>query len=59
VKKLAKDNHYSREISRLEKGERIADIYRNVRYAHASICKICDNTAGITENAKLGTKVFV
>jgi hypothetical protein len=46
-------------ISCLEKGEQIADICRNVRFANASICKICDNTAGITESAKSGTKVFV
>ena len=46
-------------INCLEKGERIADICRNGRFAYASIWKIRDNTVGITENAKSGTKVFV
>jgi len=46
-------------ISHLEKGEQIADICLNVRFAHAGVCKICNNTGGITENAKSGTKVFV
>jgi len=46
-------------ISRLGKGEWIADICRNVRFVYASICKIRDNTAEITENAKSGAEVFV
>jgi hypothetical protein len=39
-------------ISRLEKGERIVDIQRNVRLAHSSIPTICDNGDRITESAK-------
>jgi len=31
----------------------------NIRFADASLCKIHDTTAGNTENAKSGTKVFV
>jgi hypothetical protein len=46
-------------ISCLEEGEQIADICLNVRFAHASVFKIGDNTAGITENTKSGSKVFV
>jgi hypothetical protein len=46
-------------ISRLEKGERIVDICRNIRLAHSSIRTICDNADKIKESAKSGTKVFV
>jgi hypothetical protein len=30
-------------ISRLEKGERIVDIFHNVMFTHSSVCKIHDN----------------
>jgi hypothetical protein len=46
-------------ISRREKGERIADICRNVRLAHGSVHTIRDNADRIKESAKPGTKVFV
>jgi IS30 family transposase len=46
-------------ISRLEKGEWIVDICRNVRLAHSSIHTIRDNADRIKESAKSGTKVFV
>jgi hypothetical protein len=46
-------------ISQLEKGERIVDIFHNVRLTHSSIHTICDNADTIKESAKSGTKVFV
>jgi len=46
-------------ISKLDKGERIVDIWRNVILAHISLRTMCDNGDGITESAKSGTKVFV
>jgi hypothetical protein len=42
-------------ISRLEKGERIVDIYRNVRLAHSSVRAM----PVITGSAKTRTTVFV
>ena len=42
-------------ISRFEKGERIVDIYRNVRLAHSSVRTV----PVITVSAKSGTTVFV
>jgi hypothetical protein len=47
------------EISWLEKGERIVDIWHNVVFAHSSIRTIRDNADKITESAKWETKVFV
>jgi len=46
-------------ISRLEKGERIVDVCRNVRFTHTSVSAIRDNVDTITESAKSGTEVFV
>jgi IS30 family transposase len=46
-------------ISRLEKGEWIVDIYRNVTLAHSSIHTIRENADRIKESAKSGAKVFV
>ena len=46
-------------ISPLEKGERIVDVWCNVRFAHSSVHTICDNADRITENSQSGTKVFV
>jgi hypothetical protein len=46
-------------ISRLEKGERIVDICRNVRLAHSGIHTIRNNADRIKESAKSVTKVFV
>jgi hypothetical protein len=46
-------------ISQLEKGERIADICRNVRLAHSSIHTFHDYTDRIKESAKSGTSVCV
>ena len=46
-------------ISLPEKGEQIVDMWHNVRFAHSSICTICDNADSIKESAKSGTKVFV
>jgi hypothetical protein len=42
-------------INRLEKGERIVDICRNVRRAHSIVHAICDNAVRIKESAKSGT----
>jgi DNA-binding transcriptional ArsR family regulator len=39
-------------ISRLEKGEHIVDICRNVRFAHITLCKIRDNVNRSKETAK-------
>jgi hypothetical protein len=44
---------------RPEKGERIVDIFSNVRLAHVIVSKIRDNADRIKESAKLGTEVFV
>jgi tRNA1(Val) A37 N6-methylase TrmN6 len=38
-------------ISRLESGERIVDMWHNVRFAYSSVYKIHDNADRITENA--------
>jgi hypothetical protein len=46
-------------ISRLEKGERIVDICRNVRFAHSSVHTIRDKTDRIKQSAKPGTDVSV
>jgi len=46
-------------ISQLDKGERIVDICRKVRFANISLRTLCDNGDRITESAKSGTKVFV
>jgi hypothetical protein len=46
-------------ISELEKGERIFDIFHNVKLAYSSIHTICDNANRIKENARSGIKVFV
>jgi len=46
-------------ISRLEKGEQISNVCRNVRFTHSCIHTICDNADRITESAKSGTKGFV
>jgi len=42
--------------SQLEKSERIVAIWQNVRLDHISIDIVGDNTDGITESAKSGTK---
>jgi len=46
-------------IGQLEKGERIAEKWHNVRFTHSSVCTIHDNADRITASAKSGTKVFV
>jgi hypothetical protein len=46
-------------ISRLEKGERIVDICRNVRLTHSSLHTIHDKAYRIKESPKSGIKVFV
>jgi hypothetical protein len=46
-------------ISRLEKGEQIVDIRRNVRFARSSVHTIRDNADRIKESTKSGTEVFV
>jgi hypothetical protein len=46
-------------INRLERGERIVDICRNVRLAHSSVHTICDNADRSKESAKSGNEVFV
>ena len=46
-------------INQLEKGTRIADIHRNVRFAHINLLTICDNADKSTERAKSETKVSV
>jgi hypothetical protein len=39
--------------------ERIAGIWRNVRFVHIGLRKISDNADRITEMSKSGTDVFV
>jgi len=47
-------------INWLQEGERIVDIYHNVRLAHSSVCMIHDNADRIKEGAaKSGTTLFV
>jgi hypothetical protein len=46
-------------ISKLERGERIVDIWRNVRLAYNSVHTIHGSADRIKECAKSGTKVFV
>jgi hypothetical protein len=46
-------------ISRLEKGEPMVDIRRNIRLTHSSVHTIRDNADWIKESARSGTKVFV
>ena len=43
----------------LQKGERIVDIWHNVRFAHSSTCTIYGNADWFTESAKSGPKLFV
>jgi hypothetical protein len=44
----------------LEKGERIVDVYHNVRLTYtSSVCTVHDNVDRIKESAKSGTIVFV
>jgi hypothetical protein len=43
-------------ISRLEKGEQIADICCNVRIAYSSIHIVCDDADKIKESTKSGIK---
>ena len=45
-------------IGRLEKGEQIVDMWRNVRPAHSSVRTICD-VCTVTDSAKSGARVFV
>ena len=45
-------------INRLEKGEQIVDIRRNIRLAHGCMCTVLDNSDRFVENAKSGTEVF-
>ena len=47
----------SEVISWLKEGERIVDIYHNVRLAHNSVCMIRDNSDRFKESAKSGTKL--
>ena len=46
-------------IRRLEEGDRIIDVCRNVRFTHSSVSTIRDNADTITVSAKSGTEVFV
>jgi len=46
-------------VSRLEKGDRIVDMRRNVRFTHNSLHTVCDNADRIIEGAKLALKLFV
>jgi hypothetical protein len=46
-------------ISQLEKGERIVDICRNVRFARSSVRTIRDNGDRITEIAESGNSLRV
>jgi len=46
-------------INRLEKCERIIDIWCNVRFAHSSAHTIHDSADRIKESAKSGTKMFM
>ena len=40
-------------ICPLEKGERIVDICRNIRFTHNSLRKIRDNAGGIKESPRV------
>jgi hypothetical protein len=58
--KSAKDNQYWLDvISRLEKGERIVDIWRNVRFVRIGLRTISDDANRITEISKSGCELFV
>jgi hypothetical protein len=46
-------------ISQLDKGERVVDIWRNVRFACINVSAIRDNGDRIAGSVKSGTKVFV
>jgi len=46
-------------INRLEKCERIVDIWCNVKLTHSSAHAIHDSADRIKESAKSGTKVFM
>jgi transcriptional regulator len=46
-------------ISQSEKGERIVDICRNVRFTHISMCTVHDNAGRNTERANSETKLLV
>jgi hypothetical protein len=43
----------------LEKGERIVDTCRNVRFVHTRAGTICENVDRIKQSAKSGTHVLV
>lgn len=44
--------------SRLDKGERIVDTYRNVRFAHKCVHTVHDNADRTAENAKSGPEIL-
>jgi tRNA1(Val) A37 N6-methylase TrmN6 len=46
-------------ISRLEKGDRIVDMWHNVRFTHNSLHAVCDNADKIIEDVKLEPKLFM
>lgn len=45
--------------SRLDKGERIVDTYRNVRFAHKCVHTAQGNADRTAENAKSGPKILL
>jgi len=45
--------------SRLEKGERIVEIYHNVRLSHCSLPTLRNNDDRFNKNSKSGPLVFV
>ena len=46
-------------ISRLARGELYVDVCRNVSFPYISVSTVRDNTDGVTESTKSGTKVLV
>jgi hypothetical protein len=46
-------------ISLHEEGERIVDMWRNVRFSHSCIRTICGNAGRVMGSVKSGTNVFV
>jgi hypothetical protein len=46
-------------LNQLEKGEKIVDTCRNVRFTHSSVHTVSDNVDRSTESGRTGTKVFL
>ena len=46
-------------ITRLEKGDQIVNVRRDVRLSHNTLCTICDNADRIIQGAKSAPKLFI